>query len=162
MTLEDNLRDYSINVMSTSKKGLLNLDTSMNYWGNIAAQRDYLIPLYNIFKEGMSMVNLGSGTGSVLRFSKNIGYEVLGVEMDKNLIKHSIEPNVIEGNILELESSFFKEFDVIYSYRPLKKEFKEFIDNVIDNMKEGAYIVTPHFSIENNKVKQVDNFTYIK
>ena len=162
MNQKDNCKEYRLYSMQLGKQGLIDLDNKKEYWGNVLIKDNYLDILYTIYKPNMTFLDLGCGAGNVLKYANNIGYNVTGVEFNKNLIVYLKDYNYINEDITKLDEKFFNQFDVIYSYRPLKKEFKNFIDKVIKNMKQDSYLLTPTFIVDNDNVKDLDNYLYQK
>lgn len=156
MTLGDNCRDYRLFSMELGKQGLIDLDRTKGYWGNILVNDVYLNVLYQIYKPEMKFLDLGCGAGNVLRFASNIGYDVTGVEFNPELTKHITSHKVITEDITKLDLEFYKDFDVVYAYRPLKDNLNSYLKTVSDNMKLDSYLVTPDFKIENEKLKHID------
>jgi len=72
--------------------------------------------------------------------------------------------NTIEKDIRKLDKDFYKDFDVIYSYQPIKNnnEFQNYLSVVIDNMKIGSFLITPDFTVNNKLVIKLDNYLYQK
>lgn len=127
-----------------------------NHWGNYPLEPSNLLVLYNIYKEDYKFLELGSGAGQVLNFAENIGYKVTGVEFNEELVK--ISRNTLLKDIRLLDKEFYSDYDVIYCFKPLKEDFEEYINMVVDNMKLGAYIYTPNFFIKNSSLKRIGSF----
>lgn len=157
MTPFENKLEYVNNI-----KSLGPVKDTKKYWGNIPVRVELLLPLLKIFEEGFRLVDLGSGVGHVLRFAENLGYDVTGVELDETLVKQCVKHKCHHGNIEDLENSFFKEFDVVYSYLPLKDNVQVFIDKVVESMKPGAYLVLPEIRPKNKNLVHVDGCYYRK
>ncbi len=157
-----NNREYLLFIQYLEFKGLIDKKRNYNFWRNITINSSSLHPLYDIYKPKMKFLDLGCGAGNVLRYSSNIGYDVTGVEFDKNLTKYLGNYSYICQDITKLDKSYFNDFDVIYSYRPLKDTFKDFINIVIQNMKKNAYLLTPTFNVENKQVVDLGNYLYRK
>lgn len=146
MNKKENQVDYINYVNNVRKLGLIDNTNYKEHWGYITAHKDELECLYDIYIKGMSFLELGCGAGNVLRYADNIGYDVTGVDYNKELLKHSKNYKVLNKYFKDLEDSFFKQFDVIYAYRPLKDEqFNLLIERIKNNMKLGAYLITPQF-----------------
>ena len=146
MNRTQNGNDYIQYLNKVRSLDLIDNTDYENHYGYITAHKDKLAPLYDIFVEGMTFVDLGCGAGNVLRYATNIGYDVTGVDFDKNLLEHAKDYNTIQSKFEDLEDDFYKDFDVIYIYRPLKKEeLKIYIDKIKLCMSEGSYIFAPDF-----------------
>ena len=157
-----NSKDYLLYQQYLNEKGVFELSKEMKYWGNLPITSPFLIPLYNIFKKGMNFLDLGCGAGNVLRYANNIGYTVKGIEFNLNLLKYTGEYETEGEDIRNLKESVYGNFDVIYSYKPIKEGFDDYLNKVINNMKTGSFILTPDFHIENEKITLVDSFLNIK
>ena len=162
MDMLENSKDYLLYQEYLKKEGILDFDRDKEYWGNVPITTKHLKCLYKYFKPNMKFLDLGCGAGNVLRFAKNIGFDVTGVEFDKKLIPYLNDYKYLNQNIKELDKEFYSDFDIIYSYKPLKDDFKDYVDLVIDSMKSGSFIVTPSFRIKNDKVKRIGQNIYKK
>jgi SAM-dependent methyltransferase len=93
----------------------------------------------------LKLCDLGCGIGTLLYFSKKIGYDVFGVEYQKELksIHDSLGIDVVYGDFFKIDMSFLSKFDVIYLYRPIenKNKMKELINLIFNHMKKDAIIV---------------------
>ena len=152
---EENKQDYLNFIKHLETSNLADTNDKLDYWSNIPIDYDNLYQLYIPFQPGFKFLDLGAGCGNVLRFAKNIGYEVYGVEFNESYIPYLQDYNYKQADILTLDDSFYQEFDVIYSYRPLKDRFDEYIDKVVSNMKHKSYIITPTYSIPNFSEKRL-------
>jgi SAM-dependent methyltransferase len=162
MLYKDNVIDYLVYTESMTKKGLIdnNVDKESEFFNNIIIDARFLKDLYKIFKPHMSFLELGCGVGNVLRFAKNIGFKVTGIEINQNLIQDNTE--VINMDIQKYPVENYKNYDVIYIYRPLKNGYDDYINLIIDNMKSGSILMTP-MTIQNNPIlKTVGLFMYQK
>lgn len=162
MNLKDNSKDYLLYQKYLELKGVFDTNPNLDYWSNIPISSVSLSPLYTVYQPDFKLLDLGCGAGNVLRFAKNIGYKVFGVEFNVELLKYLGDYNYLYQDIKELNKKFFSEFDVIYSYKPLKKEFKDYIDIIINNMKFGSYIMTPTFKIKNKSLINIEQDLYKK
>jgi len=162
MNESENIDSYVYHLNKLKHANLLSDDRNLSYWGNFPLSPFKLHILYKVYKSGYKFLDLGSGAGQVLNFAKNIGYDVIGVEFDKQLVNVSI--NTIEKDIRKLDKDFYKDFDVIYSYQPIKNnnEFQNYLSVVIDNMKIGSFLITPDFTVNNKLVIKLDNYLYQK
>jgi hypothetical protein len=65
-------------------------------------------------------------------------------------------------DILNYPVENYKNYDVIYIYRPLKNGYDDYINLIIENMKEGSILITP-MTLQNNTIlKSVGLFIYEK
>ena len=153
-----NSEDYVNNI----HKDLINQDRDSKYWGFIPVRYSLLSPLYNIYTKGSKFLDLGCGNGNVLRYAKNIGYDVTGVEIDKSFEKYLTDYNYVINNIELLDNDFYKNFDIIYSYIPIKEGKCNYINKLVNCMKVGAYLVTPHTRVKDERLECIDMFVYKK
>lgn len=163
MLYKDNVVDYLIYVKDMTAKGLIDseIDEKLEFFNNIIIDVRFLKDFYKIYKPNMSFLELGCGVGNVLRFAKNIGFDVTGIEINSDLIQDSIL-NVINMDIQKYPMENYKDYDVIYIYQPLKVGFTNYVNTVIENMKIGTILVTP-MTIQNNPIlKTVGLFMYQK
>ena len=65
-------------------------------------------------------------------------------------------------NIELLENCFYSQFDVIYSYIPIKKGKLNYVNKLVDCMKLGAYLVILHTIIKHERLKSISMFIYKK
>jgi 2-polyprenyl-3-methyl-5-hydroxy-6-metoxy-1,4-benzoquinol methylase len=145
MTEKQNGAEYIKYLNKVRKLDLIDNTQYDTHHGYITAHKDQLAPLYDIFVEGMTFIDLGCGAGNVLKYADNIGYDVTGVDFDKNLLKHA-EHKTIHCSFEDIEDDDYKKYDVIYIYRPLKEEqLKVYIEKIKVCMKVGSYIFAPDF-----------------
>jgi len=146
MNEKQNGNDYIKYLNKVRELGLIDNTQYEHHHGYITAHKDQLKPLYDIFVEGMSFIDLGCGAGNVLRYADNIGYDVTGVDFNKDLLEHAKDYKTIHCSFDDLKDDDYKKYDVIYIYRPLKeKELKVYIEKIKRCMKEGSYIFAPDF-----------------
>ena len=162
MDVVSNSRDYLLYQQYLNEKKVFDFNKEREYWGNLPITSPFLKPLYSIFKKGMTFLDLGCGAGNVLRYADNIGYTVKGVEFNSKLLLYTGQYETEVQDIRKLKENIYESFDVIYSYKPIKKGFDSYLNKVINNMKKGSYILTPAHHIENKKVTLVDSFLNIK
>jgi SAM-dependent methyltransferase len=162
MLYKDNVIDYLVYTESMTEKGLIdnNVDQKSEFFNNIIIDVRFLKDLYKIYQPNLTFLELGCGVGNVLRFAKNIGFKVTGIEINQNLIQDNTE--VINMDIQKYPVENYKNYDVIYIYRPLKNGYDDYINLIIDNMKSGSILMTP-MTIQNNPIlKTVGLFMYQK
>lgn len=159
MNLSENITNY-ISKLENSEVSF-KPDFQSKNWNFVPVQHELLAHLYQIYKDGFKFIDLGCGIGNVLEFAHNIGYDVLGVENNPDYLKYN-NFKVLQQDIKSLEPDFYKQFDVIYCYLPLKDEMEHYINYVVESMKLNSYIVTPLLSLDNPKLKSVDWFYYQK
>ena len=161
------LHQYNEYIENLNRLGLIDENNyythTSDYWDNTCVDSSLLFPLINIYKDGMSLVDLGCGAGNIMFFSKLIGYKSTGIDY-KSKYRHicRLHGDFQLSNIEDIEIKTLNSYDVIYSYRPLRVGFEEFINKVIDNMFEGQYLITPTYEIDSKVLKKVDEYTYIK
>lgn len=159
MQINKNNKEYLKNAMYLAKKNFIDLEGTKTNYGNIIVQPYQLKILYDIFEGGKTFIDLGCGTGNVLNYAYNIGYDVIGIEWNINLINKN--HNVIQSDLTKVEPSFWEDIDVIYTYKPLKKGMDEFINKIIKYMKVGAYLITPEYNFI-HPFEKIDIFTLKK
>jgi len=162
MLYKDNVIDYLVYTESMTKKGLIDnqINKESEFFNNIIIDVRFLEDLYKIYQPNLTFLELGCGVGNVLRFAKNIGFKVTGIEIDKNIIQDNTE--VINMDIQKYPIENYKQYDVIYIYRPLKNGYNDYINLIIDNMKVGSILMTP-MTLQNNPIlKPVGLFMYQK
>jgi len=86
MNESENIDSYVYHLNKLKHANLLSDDRNLSYWGNFPLSPFKLHILYKVYKSGYKFLDLGSGAGQVLNFAKNIGYDVIGVEFDKQLV----------------------------------------------------------------------------
>lgn len=142
MNKKENKKEY---INKLNKVRALNLidNSEKDYWGYITAHIDQIECLYDVYQEGMTFLDLGCGAGNVLEYAERIGYDVIGVDFNPELLKYTHCKTVCE-DIKKLTKEFYQKFDVIYCYRPLKtKELKEYILSLESKIKPGTILITP-------------------
>lgn len=145
MQIDDNNKEYSQDLMSFSEMNLID-DGDENNFGFIPSLVQYVVQLNDIFEEGMTFIDLGCGPGNVLSYANRIGYDVLGVEWNEDLIKNTKgKYNIIKEDITKLDPKVWSDKDVVYCYVPLRYGYREFVDKIASNMKSGSYLFTPEF-----------------
>lgn len=163
MDFKSNELKYNEYIKTIKEEGMVDNSRELPYWGNIPIKSFYLNPLYEIYKPGYKFLDLGCGVGNVLLFAKNIGYDVFGVEFNYKYLNHLKGYKHLHYDITKLDGNFYNDFDVIYSYKPLKENFNNFLEDVISNMKENSFLLTPqHKVISNNVIDLSCNLYKIK
>lgn len=162
MEYKDNAVDY----LAFTKEMASKIDKESNEeskdWNNIIIDVKYLKDLYRIYKPNMKLLELGCGVGNVVHFANNIGYKSTGVEIDNKLIKDLNGYQIIHCDIRLLSPYEYNTHDVIYINRPLTEGFDEYVKMVVDNMKVGAYIMTPMVHQRNESLRKIVNYVYQK
>ncbi len=162
MEYSKNIKDYNKFIDKLIAKGINNHDPNLTYWGYVISDFSNLFMVNRMFKPGMKFVDLGCGAGNILRFAKNVGYDVTGVEFDKSFKSYLKTYKHLIQDMTLLDNDFYKEFDVIYVYRPLKDNLKDYMNTVVSNMKVGAYIISPLDVIVHDELKFADIGVYQK
>ena len=157
-----NSADYVEYISYLKEEGVLNYDRVGKYWGNLPIDWSILNPLYEVYEKDFTFLDLGCGAGNVLRYAQNIGYDVTGVEMDKSLFKYLEPYNYFSNNIENLSGEFYSNYDVIYSYLPLKEGREDYIRKIIENMKIGAYLMLPFYILKEENMEYKTNYCYQK
>lgn len=90
------------------------------------------------------LCDLGCGIGSVLEFSKKIGYDVSGVEYKRDFIEihDELKLNVKYGDFFKMDLTFLQNIDV-YLYRPISDTAlaDKLLDIIYKNTKDDIIIV---------------------
>ena len=146
LSREENRENYNYFLRQLTAKGLIDRDRSKEHWGNIPIHVMEIECLYDIYEEGMRLIDLGCGAGNIIRYASFIGYEVKGVEFDTRFEEHLLRYDVEFVDIRKLDLNILSEYDVVYSYKPLKEEFPKFIEGIKKHMKEGSHLITPEYS----------------
>ena len=141
-----NNKDYNNFISLINRKELIDTKKTYDYWGNIPIEVEYLEPLYEIFKSGMTFIDLGCGAGNVLRYAKNVGFKVKGVEFNLDFKPHLRAYDVEFMDVLDFSIDEIIKFDVIYSYKPLKFEFDKFIHDIKNALPKNSHLITPYFN----------------
>ncbi len=156
----DNKELYNSYIKYIDSEKITDYSEYPEHWSNIPVNVEWLKFLYRYYKDDMFFVDLGCGSGQVLRFAKNIGYNVEGIDIDdyKELNK---ELNFKQKDIRKIKS--FSKWDIIYLYEPLKGDHLDsLISKIINTSKEGALIVTINYFIESDLVEALGDFVYRK
>ena len=115
-----------------------------------------LEPLVNLPKG--KLLDVGCGSGSMLKIAKQLGWDVTGLEIDANAVKaaRSQKLNVIEGDFHKLEQ-FASDFDCIICSHVL-----EHVHQPLELLVLLAKILKPHgallLSLPNSKSHVRDKF----
>lgn len=158
MDYSENSRRYKEYLKQTSH--LIDNNRETTYWGNIPVRSRFLRPLHLAYKSGMRFVDLGCGAGNVLRFAHNIGYQVTGVEIDGKFIEYIDDFEWYITNMEDLEPAFYKRFDVIYSYLPIKEGKQQYLDKIVTHMNVGSFILTPDTHIKDKRLIRLEEYFY--
>lgn len=168
MNIIDNNKDNEIYIYNQLNNNIsFNVEDYIDeeFWGNIAMGYIYYTVLYPLFDKFKckSIIDLGCGSGNVLRYAKNIGYETTGIDFI-DYSDYNKDHKFIQANLKEIDYSILKNYDVIYTAMPLKvgKGFEEYIDEICNNMNIGQYIITPLWEIKKDNFKQICSNTWIK
>jgi len=146
--------------------------TTKNFIEKLFSVRKYLISK-NKWHFPVKFLDCGCGIGSTLFIAKKLGYESYGLEIDNNCIKKAKEIfydlNIKKADILRYKN--YKDFDVIYFFKPLcddKKEeqFEKYIANkskvgtIIISANNNSYVLDSDSRFK--KIKINNNNFYIK
>ena len=158
MQIEDNNKQYSEALIDFGKRNLISMGDENNY-GFVPTPVTLIEPLNDIFTEGMTLIDLGCGAGNVLTYAKNIGYDVLGVDWNRDILKELERTHsFIHEDITKIDKSFWADKDVIYCYVPVKSNFKSLLYKVSRSMKPGAYLFTPEWEQDRKGFTRVNQF----
>lgn len=132
---------------------------------SIDSARDLFIWLQCVNPNASSFLDLGLGTGYLVRCALKLGYNAIGVEISDEYVRVAKESlnvkgydpsRVIQADFLDdhfsdefLNGMKVNDFDAINLYAPEKIVFKT-IPKIVPNMKQGSYFLTvfdqPFFS----------------
>lgn len=126
-------------------KALFNYERGLNFWSNIPIQSTEINQLYKYYFKGAKFLDLGCGIGNVLFYAQNIGYDVTGVEFNADYEIYLKPYKYIIQDIRNIQPNFLKQFDVIYTYKPLKDDFSKFVDFLNCHKKKEAILITPFY-----------------
>lgn len=117
-------------------------------WDSIVSDFDILNILNTIiqnFNKKLKLCDMGCGYGNIIYFAEKLGYDTLGIEVQTlyNNTYNKLGLNVINDDLLTMDYSFLKDFDVVYFYRPIcdGKLMKHIIDKTYNKMKNGSLII---------------------
>lgn len=154
------IEDYKSFLEYLEFKRLSDKDSTLNYWGNFPSDHTHLKILYNKVVPKTRFLDLGCGTGQILRVAKALGAYCHGVEFEPNFFPYLTEYDCECCDIRELPDTFYSQFDFIYIYRPLKENYKEYVYHVGSNMKKGALLYTPYDNYVPSNFRSLD-FMYL-
>jgi len=157
-----NKKDYEEHLDYLKSQGVFDYRRDKEYWGNIPTPYTMLGELENIYAPSMKLLDLGCGSGQVLRFASNIGFDVTGVEIDASFEKYLKDYNYIIEDMRKLPESFYKGFDVVFSYLPLKQGEEDFVQYLIDTVEVGTYLVLPFHVVQDDRLKCIVHSYYQK
>jgi len=165
MDIENNLIEYRKALMEFNKRGLLYKGTNEKNWGFVPCPDGLIQELYNIYEEGFTLIDLGCGAGNILDFAKNIGYEVLGIDWDREILKEiEKKHSFVHKDINELDPSFWADKNVVYTYIPIKSkaEMRKLLHKVANNMSIGSYLYTPEYEFNKAGFERISRFVIKK
>lgn len=138
-SLIDNYKRYVKN-----NKTLSEVELNDSTWGNVESHYSDLLFLNSIYQKGDYFLDIGSGAGQALMFAKQVGYNVKGIEFNKDFkdVCDKNELDVVYGDLMCINLSFVNKFDVIYYYRLFKKcaDNNKALSHIVKNMKIGSII----------------------
>lgn len=118
------------------------------YCREVTSNYDYLKLVKYLFEynNNLKFYDLGCGIGTLLHFTKAIGYKnPVGVELQSELKEFHEKMNldVIYGDLLKMDLSFLKDADIIYLYKPIYDDSlaNNLIDKILKKTKEGVIII---------------------
>lgn len=108
----------------------------------------------------LKLCDLGCGIGNILYFPRKLGYDVMGVEMQKRFepIYNKYNLEVINGDLLNMDISFLKNMDIVYVYRPIRDHvlMNSLLDRVYTNMRSGSILIVNFTSaLDLSKFKKI-------
>ena len=119
---------------------------------NYKEEFDYLIEIINKYGNGSSktVLDIGCGTGKHLKFFKDTGYDISGIDLSENMIKEAKKYLLQDDGLFCCSASEFKinkKFDVIISlfhvmsYQILNVELKNIFKNIKEHLVEGGLFI---------------------
>lgn len=110
--------------------------------------KEFLKFFKNQNNKNRKLLDLGCGTGVFLNAAKKLGFDVWGVDFDREAIEHAKSLFNLKNVYTELIESFFQrkdllKFDVITFFEVIEHldNIPKFLDSLTEVAKNGAYIV---------------------
>jgi 2-polyprenyl-3-methyl-5-hydroxy-6-metoxy-1,4-benzoquinol methylase len=95
--------------------------------------------------EVKSVLDVGCGLGFSVRWFKEQGLDVLGIEGSSQAIKDSVCPeNIIQWDYTIGKLELDKKFDLIHCCEFVEHVEEQYVDNFLDTFKHGRYILMTH------------------
>lgn len=158
--------NYHANVVKTKKQTGL-IDESNFTYKNFFR---YILPIISNFKKRCSILDIGSGAGTISLFLAEHGYKVVGIDISQKAVEASIQ----SAKELDLETkvSFFntgfkkfdytKKFDIAICLEVIEhyKEDERLLIKVHDLLKKNGLLIlsTPLKTAPLNKLRLVTSF----
>jgi len=118
---------------------------------NYKEEFDYINGIINKYsRDSKTVLDIGCGTGRHLKFFKDIGYDVFGVDLSENMIKEAKNYLSQDDGLICSSASEFridKKFDIIVSlfhvvsYQVLNVELKNIFKNVKEHLADDGLFI---------------------
>ena len=127
----DSLRDSR---EYTGEKHRVTSESNDGYFPYISIYTDRLYPMFCRVMEHFSdsrsvdeirFLDVGAGTGRIVRLAKEFGFQAEGIEYHSPYVEagrkaHGLsEEELMVGDAFDLDSRFYRQFDVIYTFMPI-------------------------------------------
>jgi len=137
-----------------SNKSYNKTPAKKEFWAAIRYNLGRFVETVMLIRESnqKTFMDIGSGNGEKLFTALCIGFDkAYGLEYSQesfdeskeNLKNFTKEIELIKGDALEIEGSFYQKADFLYMYSPIKDDelAAKLFKRVIDNMKDGAILL---------------------
>jgi len=137
-----------------SNKSYNKTPAKKEFWAAIRYNLGRFVETVMLIREPNQKVfmDIGSGNGEKLFTSLCIGFDkAYGLEYSQesfdeskeNLKNFTKEIEIVKGDALEIDSTFYQKADFLYMYSPIKDDqiAAKLFKRVIDNMKDGAILL---------------------
>ncbi|KOY85835.1 hypothetical protein AD998_06460 [bacterium 336/3] len=137
-----------------SNKNYNKTPAKKEFWAAIRYNLGRFVETVMLIREPNQKVfmDIGSGNGEKLFTSLCIGFDkAYGLEYSQesfeeskdNLKGFNKEIEIVKGDALEIDSTFYQKADFLYMYSPIKDDeiAAKLFKRVIDNMKDGAILL---------------------
>jgi len=119
---------------------------------NYKEEFDYINGIINKYsnRDSKTVLDIGCGTGKHLKFFKDIGYDITGVDLSENMIKEAKNYLSQDDGLLCSKASEFKidkKFDIVISlfhvmsYQVLNTELRSLFKNVKEHLADGGLFI---------------------
>lgn len=166
MDFKENRNIYKNHIDHLIASGLCDYSLNMEHFGFIPSKVNQLLSIDDVYKEGMTFLDVGCGYGNVMKYASNIGYDCFGIENNADILEkvRDSKLKIINKDAREVSRDFISMFDVVFCYTPINLGRKEFLINLTNKLSCGQIIIIPSFGkdIEGCEVKHVGRQAYMK